>query len=157
MLPGAIAYTYLGYLGREAVAGGDGLIQKGMLGLALLALVAFLPRLIGRLRQKPMLSIPELKQRIDADEDLLVLDVRSAEDFIGEQGHITEAKNIALEELPNRLSELGEYEEKLIVLVCRTDRRSAKAAQILAREGFADVRVARGGVTEWRQKGYALT
>ena len=53
MLPGAIAYTYLGYAGREAVAGGSGVIQKGLLALALLAAVAFLPRLMGRLRQKP--------------------------------------------------------------------------------------------------------
>ena len=45
MLPGAIACTYLGYAGREAVAGGEGMIQKGLLALALLAVVAFLPRL----------------------------------------------------------------------------------------------------------------
>ncbi len=50
MLPGAIAYTYLGYVGREAASGGEGLVQKGLLALALLAVVAFLPRLIGRLR-----------------------------------------------------------------------------------------------------------
>ncbi len=54
MLPGAIAYTYLGYAGREAISGNEGIIQKGLLALALLALVAFLPRLIRRLRQKPM-------------------------------------------------------------------------------------------------------
>jgi uncharacterized membrane protein YdjX (TVP38/TMEM64 family) len=50
MLPGAAAYTYLGYVGREAAAGGEGLIQKMLLALSLLALVAFMPRLIGRLR-----------------------------------------------------------------------------------------------------------
>ena len=50
MLPGAIAYTYLGYAGREAVAGGEGLIRKGLLALALLAIVAFLPRLVRILR-----------------------------------------------------------------------------------------------------------
>ncbi len=50
MIPGAIAYTYLGYAGREAVAGGENLVQKGMLALALLALVAFLPRLIAIFR-----------------------------------------------------------------------------------------------------------
>jgi uncharacterized membrane protein YdjX (TVP38/TMEM64 family) len=53
MLPGAIAYTYLGYVGREAVAGGEGMIQKGLLALALLAVVAFLPRLISALRRRP--------------------------------------------------------------------------------------------------------
>jgi uncharacterized membrane protein YdjX (TVP38/TMEM64 family) len=51
MLPGAIAYTYLGYAGREAVAGGEGLIQKGLLALALLAAVAFLPRMIAHFRR----------------------------------------------------------------------------------------------------------
>ncbi|PKM42952.1 MAG: TVP38/TMEM64 family protein [Gammaproteobacteria bacterium HGW-Gammaproteobacteria-1] len=53
MLPGAIAYTYLGYAGREAVAGGEGLIQKILLALALLAMAMFLPRLIKRLRRAP--------------------------------------------------------------------------------------------------------
>jgi uncharacterized membrane protein YdjX (TVP38/TMEM64 family) len=52
MLPGAIAYTYLGYAGREAVAGGEGMIRKALLALALLAVVAFLPRLIATLRKK---------------------------------------------------------------------------------------------------------
>ena len=51
MLPGTIAYTYLGYAGREAIAGGEGLIQKGLLALALLAVVAFLPRMIKMWRQ----------------------------------------------------------------------------------------------------------
>lgn len=50
MLPGGFAYTYLGYAGSEAIAGGEGLIQKGLLALALLALVAFLPRLIKRMK-----------------------------------------------------------------------------------------------------------
>src|SRR3989338_9875966 len=72
MLPGAIAYTYLGYAGREAMAGGEGLIQKGLLALALLAVVAFLPRFIRRLRKAPdaagtvtTLGVKELKQRLD--------------------------------------------------------------------------------------------
>lgn len=154
MLPGAIAYTYLGYAGREALIGNEGLIQKGLLALALLAMVAFLPRLIGRWRQKPMLSIQKLKQRLDAGEDLLVLDVRSAEDFVGQQGHINGATNIPLEAMPDRLAELGEYEERPIILVCRTDRRSSQAAQLLTREGFVDVHVARGGMTEWNAAGF---
>ncbi len=156
MLPGALAYTYLGYAGREAVAGGEGLIQKGMLALALLALAAFLPRIIGRLRQKPMLSIPQLKQRLDAGENLLILDVRSAKDFVGEQGHIAGAKNIPLEELADRLDELGDYEERPIILICRTDRCSSQAVELLVREGFADVHVAKGGMTDWNQNSYPI-
>ena len=51
MLPGAIAYTYMGYAGRAAVTGTEDMIQKGLLALALLAAVIFLPRMIGRFRQ----------------------------------------------------------------------------------------------------------
>ena len=49
MLPGTLAYTWLGYAGREAAAGGEGLIQKALIALALLAALAFLPRLVVRL------------------------------------------------------------------------------------------------------------
>ncbi len=153
MLPGAIAYTYLGYAGREAVVGSEGMIQKGLIALASFAVVAFLPRLIGRLRQRPLLSPDAFKKRLDTSADLLVLDVRTATDYVGEQGHIAGSHNIPLEDLSNRLAELDDYLEKPIALVCRTDRRSAQAADLLARNGFADVHVVEGGMTAWNQAG----
>jgi uncharacterized membrane protein YdjX (TVP38/TMEM64 family) len=156
MLPGAIAYTYLGYAGREAVGGGESLVQKALLALALLAVVAFLPRLIGKLRRGPMLDITQLKQRLDAGEHMLVLDVRTAEDFAGEQGHIAVATNIPVEELAVRLAEISDYQERPVIIVCRTDRKSVQAAQILAQNGFADVHVARMGMTAWNEQGYEI-
>lgn len=153
MLPGAIAFTYLGYAGREAVAGGEGMIQKGLLALALLAVVAFLPRLIGNLRRGPMIDIPEFRQRIDAKKNLLVLDVRTAEDFVGEQGHVEEAVNIPVEDLQQRLDEIGNYLEQPVAIVCRTDKKSAKAALLLTEAGFADVHIVRGGMTKWIEAG----
>ena len=156
MLPGAFAYTYLGYAGREAVGGSEGLIQKALLALMLLAAVAFLPRLIGRLRKKPSLTVPELKQRLENGADILVLDVRTAADFVGEQGHIAGATNLPLEELPERIDEISDYQEKPVVTVCRTDRRSDKAAELLAQRGFADVHVVTNGMTGWNEKGYLL-
>ncbi|MBL3591695.1 MAG: VTT domain-containing protein [gamma proteobacterium endosymbiont of Lamellibrachia anaximandri] len=152
MLPGALAYTYLGYAGREAVAGGEGLIQKAMLALALLAVVAFLPRIIGRLRQGPTLGIDELNKRLNKNDELLLLDVRSANDYQGELGHIAGSRNIPLEALESRLTELSPYLEKPIALICTTDRRSKKAARILGNQGFADVHVVTGGMTQWNQE-----
>jgi uncharacterized membrane protein YdjX (TVP38/TMEM64 family) len=152
MLPGAIAYTYLGFAGREAIGGGEGLIQKILIALALLAVVAFLPRFIATIRRGPTIDIPELKQRID-NNSTLILDVRTAEDFIGEQGHIDAAINIAVEELQDRLDELSEYLERPIAIVCRTDKRSAKAAMLLTQAGFHDVHVVRGGMTKWIEAG----
>jgi uncharacterized membrane protein YdjX (TVP38/TMEM64 family) len=51
MLPAAFAFTYAGYAGRELAQGGQGLIQKGLLALGLLAAIFFLPRFVKRQRQ----------------------------------------------------------------------------------------------------------
>lgn len=66
MAPGAIVYTYLGYAGREAVAGSQDAIGNGLIGLALLAAVMFLPRLVKKLRgAKPHPSTQDLEPRLD--------------------------------------------------------------------------------------------
>lgn len=156
MLPGAIAFTYLGYAGREAAAGSAGSIQKGLLALGLLAMIVFLPRLIRRMRGAPMISVDELKEKLDAGEDLLVLDVRAVKDLSGDLGHIAVARNIPLEELPQRITELDAYQTRSIAIVCRTDKRSANAAQLLSVKGFSGVRVTRGGMTEWNRSGFPV-
>jgi rhodanese-related sulfurtransferase len=156
MLPGALAYTYLGYAGREAVAGGQDLIQKGLVALALLAAAAFIPRLVAKLRERPMLEVEELKRLVEAGENLLVMDVRTAAEFVGEQGHMAFSHNLPLPELAARLDELGEDLDRPIAIVCRTDRRSAKAAALLARQGFSDIHVVRGGMTAWLKRGWPV-
>jgi len=156
MLPGAVAYGYLGYAGREAVTGGDGLIQKILLGLGLIAVVTFLPRLVGRLRLGPTLSIDELRRRMAEDKQLLVLDVRSADDYQGKLGHIKNTRNIALESLPSYLTELADHQEKPVALICTTDRRSKAAAQLLIGAGFADVHVVLGGMTAWNKQAFPV-
>ncbi|MBI1817127.1 MAG: TVP38/TMEM64 family protein [Deltaproteobacteria bacterium] len=50
MMPAAAAYVYLGYAGREAAGGGQGLVSKALIALALLAVVAMIPTLLKRLR-----------------------------------------------------------------------------------------------------------
>jgi uncharacterized membrane protein YdjX (TVP38/TMEM64 family)/rhodanese-related sulfurtransferase len=156
MFPGALAYTWLGYAGREAVAGGEGLVRTGSIALALLAALLFLPRLVARLRRLPWLSVDELKQRLEGVSPPLILDVRTAADFDGEQGHLHGALNLPLETLPKRLDTLGPDPERPIALICRTEGRSAKAAAILARQGFARVQVVQGGMTAWLDRGWPV-
>ncbi len=54
MLPGTAAYTYVGFAGREAIAGGEQAIFHALLALGLLAMVAFLPRVVKAVRKKPI-------------------------------------------------------------------------------------------------------
>jgi uncharacterized membrane protein YdjX (TVP38/TMEM64 family)/rhodanese-related sulfurtransferase len=157
MLPGAFAYTWLGYAGREALGGGDGMIRNILIALALLSAVAFLPRFMRKLREQPMLTVDSLKQQLDAGMDVLVLDVRTANEFTGQQGHIASARNVPLEELPARLAELEDCKARPVRLVCRTDRRSAQAAKLLNEAGFADAQVIQGGMTVWNANGWPVT
>ena len=48
MAPGAAAYAYLGHAGRSLATGDGDLIQNALLGLAVLGLIGFMPRLIKR-------------------------------------------------------------------------------------------------------------
>jgi rhodanese-related sulfurtransferase len=56
-----------------------------------------------------------------------------------------------LGELPQRLHELGPLRNERVVVVCHTDKRSAKAATTLSEAGFEDVRVLRGGMVRWTE------
>lgn len=154
MLPGAVAYTWLGYAGKEAIAGGEGTVQKIMLAIALLTVVSFLPRLVSMVRRPPMIEVPQLKQRLDSKEDLLLLDVRASDAYNGEQGHIAGATHIPLNELEQRIQELDAWREKPVVTICRTDRMSSQAAKLLAKKGFSNVKVAKMGMTDWLKHSY---
>ena len=65
MFPGGLAYTWLGYAGREAAGGSEGAIQKGLIALGLLATVLLLPRIVKRLRGAPATGEIELEQNPD--------------------------------------------------------------------------------------------
>jgi len=53
MIPGDIAYVYIGYAGREAMAGKETSIEIGLIALGLLAALVFLPRLVKYFGTKP--------------------------------------------------------------------------------------------------------
>jgi rhodanese-related sulfurtransferase len=93
-----------------------------------------------------------LATRIEADSALLILDVRGPDEFTGPLGHIKAATNLPLGELATRLPALV-AERRPVVVVCKTDRRSAMAAQQLLQAGIADVSVLRGGMERWRALG----
>lgn len=157
MLPGAAAYTYLGYAGREALAGSENLIRNGLIALALLAVALFLPRLARRLRRPPpveAIDAATFRQRLERGAPQTILDVRGADEYRGELGHIPGALNIPLADLAQALSRLEPLKAADIVVVCRTDKRSAKAADMLQGAGFRGVGVLQGGMEQWNRHGF---
>ena len=163
MLPGALAYTYLGFAGREAVAGGEGLIQKGLIALALLAAVAFLPRLVARLRQRPVhhhrgAQAPASTRR----HGILVLDRahdrglrRRAGPHPG--GPEPAPGGVCPAQLADPQSPLaaGPGASHRAGLPHRPPLGQGRGA-LLARRGFAQVQVVQGGMTAWLAQGWPV-
>jgi len=95
----------------------------------------------------PEMQVEELKRRLDAGEDLFVLDVREPHEYqicnLG--GHL-----IPLNELPKRINELDSSRE--IVAHCKMGGRSAKAVAFLRQAGFQKVHNLKGGITAWADR-----
>jgi sulfur-carrier protein adenylyltransferase/sulfurtransferase len=93
------------------------------------------------------IQVEELKRRLDAGDDLFVLDVREPHEYqicnIG--GHL-----IPLGDLPKRVSELDSSRE--IVAHCRSGVRSAKAVTFLQQAGFKKVHNLAGGILAWADR-----
>jgi rhodanese-related sulfurtransferase len=97
------------------------------------------------------ISTVELKRRLDAGTAITVVDVRGPEEFGGPLGHIPGARNLPLSEFACAPDELAASGERPIALVCATDKRSARAAEVLRSAGFRDVLIVRGGMVQWQR------
>ncbi|MBZ5720575.1 MAG: molybdopterin-synthase adenylyltransferase MoeB [Acidobacteriia bacterium] len=95
----------------------------------------------------PEIQVEELKRRLDAGDDLFVLDVREPHEYqicnLG--GHL-----IPLGDLPKRIHELDSSRE--IVAHCRSGVRSAKAVTFLQQAGFKKVHNLAGGILAWADR-----
>jgi rhodanese-related sulfurtransferase len=113
--------------------------------------------LVGHLRPLTMISTVELQHRLQSERPILVIDVRGPEDFSSEPGHIPGALNIPLEDWPSDgPPQLKVAKDHPVALVCRTDRRSSQAAKQLMRSGFTQVRVVKGGMTDWQHHHFPI-
>lgn len=81
------------------------------------------------------------------------VDVRSPEEYAA--GHAMRAKNIPLNELPNKLDILEKSEP--VYVICKTGRRSKEAADILVKNGFKWVFSVTGGTDAWREAELPMT
>ncbi|MCC0567114.1 sulfurtransferase TusA family protein [Brevibacillus borstelensis] len=94
------------------------------------------------------ISHEELQAKIDANEQLTILDVREPAEYAFNR--IPGAKSIPLGELEERLKELNPNDE--IHVVCRTGSRSGMACQLLAEKGFSKVKNVLPGMSGWTGK-----
>lgn len=92
------------------------------------------------------ISATDLKRRLDAGEDIQLIDVRQPEEWAFAK--IEGSKLIPLGEIMSRMGEIDENRET--VLHCKVGMRSARAVEALQRAGFkGDLKNLKGGITAW--------
>ena len=97
----------------------------------------------------PQITVETLKKKMDAKEDIFVLDVREPHEVpIASIG----ATLIPVGELEKRVGELAAYKNSEVIVHCRSGARSQKAALVLKQAGFTNVSNLAGGILAWSDK-----
>ena len=99
-------------------------------------------------KKADVISMSEFQDKI-LNNETVVLDVRTEEEYYGPLGHINGSILIPINELEDRLDELNDYKENTIYVVCRSGNRSGIGKDILNENNFTAVNVD-GGMLAWK-------
>src|SRR5246127_886106 len=97
----------------------------------------------------PQITVEELKRKLDAKEDVFVLDVREPHEYLIANLGVPQ---IPVGEVERRVGELAAQKNREIVVHCRSGARSQKAALVLKQAGFTNVSNLAGGILAWADK-----
>ena len=101
----------------------------------------------------PLLSVHQLKDKIDRGEELIVLDTRGRDEWA--RGHIKGALQIYVGHLGQRLVEVPK--DKPVAVICSVGHRAGLGASILLRAGYRKVYNVLGSVKAWVATGFPVT
>ncbi|MDB2069122.1 rhodanese-like domain-containing protein [Clostridium perfringens] len=93
------------------------------------------------------ISIDESKKLINDGEVTLILDVRNEDEFT--EGHLKNAIQIPVKELKENLSDIEKFKDELVLVYCRSGKRSAEAVDILKENGFKNLVHMKDGISKW--------
>ena len=92
------------------------------------------------------ITAEEAKQIMDSEEGYIILDVRTQEEY--DQGHIPGAILISHEKIAEKAEEMLTDKNQLILVYCRSGRRSKIAAEALVELGYTNIKEF-GGIIDW--------
>jgi phage shock protein E len=101
------------------------------------------------------ITADEAVKLIESDSAVVLLDVRTVDEWNGPAGHLKNAILIPLQDLHGHINRLHPFRNKLIVVYCRSGNRSGRAARILSDSGFNAFNLV-GGIRTWNSKKYPV-
>lgn len=104
----------------------------------------------GQIDSTIEMTTSNLKDRLNKDTNLVVIDVRNPDELASNLGKIDGVINIPVHVLSERVNELSKFKNKEIAVICRSGNRSKYGTEILRRNGFNAKNVV-GGMIEFRK------
>ena len=92
------------------------------------------------------ITAEEAKQIMDSEDGYIILDARTQEEY--DQGHIPGAIVISHEEIAEKAEDVLADKDQLILVYCRSGRRSKIAAEALVELGYTNIKEF-GGIIDW--------
>ena len=120
--------------------------------LIILVLAALLLTACGQTKEKDReeiymnITAQEAKVLMDTEKDYIILDVRTQEEY--DQGHIPGAMLIPNTEIETKAEEVLMDKDQLLLVYCRSGRRSKLASEILVELGYTNIKEF-GGIIDW--------
>lgn len=122
----------------------------------LLTLIMLIFNIFGdRLRGFESIT-PEAAVRVLNADNSLLIDVRT-KDELKKDGHIQDAKHIPLNQLKDKLGDLGAHRNSNVAVICRSGSRSGVACGQLKKSGFEQVYNLKGGILSWKSAGLPVS
>ena len=92
------------------------------------------------------ITAQEAKQIMDSEEGYIILDTRTHEEY--DEAHIPGAIVIPHDEITDRAEEELPHKDQLLLVYCRSGRRSKLAAEALVELGYTNIKEF-GGIIDW--------
>lgn len=118
-------------------------LALGLVAAAAASFAAFADGELPLLSQEAYLALPK-----SGEQAPFVLDVRTPEEYVA--GHVPGAVNIPHDQVAARLAEVPK--DKDVVMYCRSGRRTAMAAEVLAAHGYSRLQHLEGDMAGWQQQ-----
>ena len=97
-----------------------------------------------------VVTVEQVNYKISENGSIVLVDVRTDSEFDGSLGHISGAMLVPLAELETRMTELEEFKNTEMIVICRSGSRSGQAMRILRDNGF-DAYNMQGGMLAWNK------
>ena len=102
------------------------------------------------------ITVAELRQKLDAGENPVILDLRSQAELERDPAVIQGAIHLVLDEIEARRHEFPHDRDIIVYCSCPNEATAAKVALLLQRHGFTRVRPLLGGIDAWREGNHPM-